>query len=156
MARSCQRRTGRRVAATRAAGSLHAPHRSHRRPPRSSHTTNSPGVGSSTLTTWWAFNRNAFLINVSMRIGPRPPCLELGGPSRIAEVPDACASTGPYRPDTIGIGTDFDRHSDVDFIVAIEDELSDAQVHALQAMHERIYNLDCAWAQHLEGSYFPK
>src|SRR5437667_4736706 len=23
-------------------------------------------------------------------------------------------------------------------------------------MHERIYNLDCAWAQHLEGSYFPK
>jgi hypothetical protein len=51
---------------------------------------------------------------------------------------------------------DFDRHSDVDFIVAIEDDLSDAQVHALQAMHERIYNLDCAWAQHLEGSYFPK
>jgi predicted nucleotidyltransferase len=51
---------------------------------------------------------------------------------------------------------DFDRHSDVDFIVAIEDELSDAQVHALQAMHERIYNVDCAWAQHLEGSYFPK
>ena len=51
---------------------------------------------------------------------------------------------------------DFDRHSDVDFIVAMEDELSDAQVHALQAMHERIYNLDCAWAQHLEGSYFPK
>lgn len=51
---------------------------------------------------------------------------------------------------------DFDRHSDVDFIVAIEEELSDAQVHALQAIHERIYNLDCAWAQHLEGSYFPK
>ena len=51
---------------------------------------------------------------------------------------------------------DFDRHSDVDFIVAIEEELSDAHVHALQAMHERIYNLDCAWAQHLEGSYFPK
>jgi predicted nucleotidyltransferase len=51
---------------------------------------------------------------------------------------------------------DFDRHSDVDFIVAIEEELSDAQVRALQTMHERIYNLDCAWAQHLEGSYFPK
>lgn len=51
---------------------------------------------------------------------------------------------------------DFDRHSDVDFIVAVEEELSDAQVHALQSMHERIYNLDCAWAQHLEGSYFPK
>jgi hypothetical protein len=51
---------------------------------------------------------------------------------------------------------DFDRHSDVDFIVAIEDELSDAQVHALQARHEHIYSLECAWAQHLEGSYFPK
>jgi hypothetical protein len=50
---------------------------------------------------------------------------------------------------------DFDRHSDVDFIVAIEDELSDAQVRALQAKHERIYDLDCPWAQHLEGSYFP-
>jgi hypothetical protein len=23
-------------------------------------------------------------------------------------------------------------------------------------MHERIYHLDCVWAQHLEGSYFPK
>jgi len=51
---------------------------------------------------------------------------------------------------------DFDRHSDVDFIIAIEEELSDDQVDALQAMHERIYSLDCAWAQHLEGSYFPK
>jgi hypothetical protein len=51
---------------------------------------------------------------------------------------------------------DFDRHSDVDFIMVVEEELSDAHVHALQAMHERIYNLDCAWAQQLEGSYFPK
>ncbi len=51
---------------------------------------------------------------------------------------------------------DFDRHSDVDFIIAVEDDLSDDQVHALQTMHERIYNLDCGWAQHLEGSYFPK
>jgi predicted nucleotidyltransferase len=51
---------------------------------------------------------------------------------------------------------DFDRHSDVDFIIAVEEELSDDQVHALQTMHERVYSLDCAWAQHLEGSYFPK
>lgn len=51
---------------------------------------------------------------------------------------------------------DFDRHSDVDFIIAIEEELSDDQVGALQTMHERIYDLDCGWAQHLEGSYFPK
>jgi hypothetical protein len=51
---------------------------------------------------------------------------------------------------------DFDRHSDVDFLIAIKEELPDDQVQALQIMHARIYHLDCAWAQHLEGSYFPK
>jgi len=63
---------------------------------------------------------------------------------------------------------DFDRHSDVDFIMAVEHELSDDQVQALQTMHARIYSLDCGhlhppavaagavWAQHLEGSYFPR
>jgi hypothetical protein len=51
---------------------------------------------------------------------------------------------------------DFDRHSDVDFIMVVEDELSDDQVQALQTTHARIYRLDSAWAQHLEGSYFPK
>jgi len=51
---------------------------------------------------------------------------------------------------------DFDRHSDVDFIVVAEEELSDRQVEALQKVHERLFNLDCPWAQHLEGSYFPK
>ncbi len=51
---------------------------------------------------------------------------------------------------------DFDEHSDVDFIIAIEEELSDDQVNALQLMHGRIYSLESPWAQHLEGSYFPK
>jgi len=51
---------------------------------------------------------------------------------------------------------DFDLHSDVDFIVVLEEELSEAQVAALQAIHRRIYDLDCPWAQHLEGSYFPR
>ena len=51
---------------------------------------------------------------------------------------------------------DFDRHSDVDFIIAIERELLGNQVEALQEMHSRIYDRTCAWAQHLEGSYFPK
>jgi predicted nucleotidyltransferase len=50
----------------------------------------------------------------------------------------------------------FDRHSDVDFIIVVEEELSDDQALALQIMHERVYNLDCGWAQHLEGSYFPR
>jgi hypothetical protein len=51
---------------------------------------------------------------------------------------------------------DFDLHSDVDFVIVVEQELSNEQVAALQAMHARIYDLDCAWAQHLEGSYFPR
>ncbi|MBI4730420.1 MAG: DUF4111 domain-containing protein [Acidobacteria bacterium] len=51
---------------------------------------------------------------------------------------------------------DFDRHSDVDFVIAVEDELSDDQVGGLQAVHARVFDLDCPWAQHLEGSYFPK
>ena len=51
---------------------------------------------------------------------------------------------------------DFDPHSDVDFIVAIEGELSDTQLGSLQAMHGRLYHLESGWAQHLEGSYFPK
>lgn len=51
---------------------------------------------------------------------------------------------------------DFDRHSDVDFIVVTKGELTATQVGALQVMHARIYNLDCEWAKHLEGSYFPE
>jgi len=50
---------------------------------------------------------------------------------------------------------DFDRHSDCDFIIAINHELSDSQVRSLQAMHEQIYDLEPEWAKHLEGSYFP-
>lgn len=51
---------------------------------------------------------------------------------------------------------DFDRHSDVDFVIVVDEALSDGQVETLQILHERVYRLDCAWAQHLEGSYFPK
>jgi hypothetical protein len=51
---------------------------------------------------------------------------------------------------------DFDEHSDVDFIVVSEEELSAEQVEALQVMHGHLYDIDCPWAQHLEGSYFPK
>jgi hypothetical protein len=60
-----------------------------------------------------------------------------------------------YLQGSFAVG-DYDRHSDVDFIIAIEQELSGDQVHALQTLHKRIYSLDCEWAQHLEGSYFPK
>jgi len=50
---------------------------------------------------------------------------------------------------------DFDRHSDVDFVIVVAAELTDGQVNALQAIHRRLYGLPSVWAQHLEGSYFP-
>ena len=62
---------------------------------------------------------------------------------------------GAYLQGSFAVG-DFDVHSDVDFIIVTEAEPTDDQVNALQIMHERIYNLDTRWAQHLEGSYFPK
>lgn len=61
---------------------------------------------------------------------------------------------GAYLQGSFAIG-DFDRHSDVDFVVVVKSELSDEQVNALQALHQRVYGLRSQWAQHLEGSYFP-
>ncbi|HEX3051794.1 MAG TPA: aminoglycoside adenylyltransferase domain-containing protein [Aggregatilineaceae bacterium] len=63
--------------------------------------------------------------------------------------------TGFYLQGSFAVG-DFDEHSDVDFIAVIEDELTGEQVQALDAMHDRIYGMAIPWAQHLEGSYFPK
>jgi predicted nucleotidyltransferase len=62
---------------------------------------------------------------------------------------------GAYLQGSFAVG-DFDLHSDVDFIVVTEEELLPSEVHDLQEVHERIYGLDIPWAQHLEGSYFPK
>lgn len=60
---------------------------------------------------------------------------------------------GAYLQGSFAVG-DYDIHSDVDFIIVVEEELSEKQILALQVMHERIYCLDSRWAQHLEGSYF--
>jgi predicted nucleotidyltransferase len=62
---------------------------------------------------------------------------------------------GAYLQGSFAVG-DFDQHSDVDFIVAIRNEPSEAQVAELQRVHERIYKLESEWARHLEGSYFPE
>jgi len=59
-----------------------------------------------------------------------------------------------YLQGSFAVG-DFDEHSDVDFIVAVSDELSEREVAGLQALHPRVYGLEAPWAQHLEGSYFP-
>lgn len=62
---------------------------------------------------------------------------------------------GVYLQGSFAVG-DFDLHSDVDFIIVIEEDPSDDQVQALQKMHERIFTLESRWAQHLECSYFPR
>ncbi|MDQ2730353.1 MAG: DUF4111 domain-containing protein [Armatimonadota bacterium] len=60
-----------------------------------------------------------------------------------------------YLQGSFAIG-DWDNDSDIDFIVATDHDVSDAELAALQAMHGTIYDLDSDWAKHLEGSYFPK
>lgn len=72
-----------------------------------------------------------------------------------AEVVLGDTFTGAYLQGSFAVG-EFDPHSDVDFIIVIEQALSGEQVQALQEMHGRIYELPSAWAQHLEGSYFPR
>jgi hypothetical protein len=62
---------------------------------------------------------------------------------------------GAYLQGSFAVG-DFDRHSDVDFISVTEEKLTSDQVEALQAMHDQVYQLESGWAQHLEGSYFPR
>jgi hypothetical protein len=61
---------------------------------------------------------------------------------------------GAYLQGSFAIG-DFDEHSDVDFVVVTDEDLSPSQVDQLQAIHKRIYAVDCEWGKHLEGSYFP-
>lgn len=60
-----------------------------------------------------------------------------------------------YLQGSFAIG-DWDADSDIDFIVATNYNVPDAELTALQAMHGRIYDMDSTWAKHLEGSYFPK
>jgi hypothetical protein len=62
---------------------------------------------------------------------------------------------GAYLQGSFAVGG-FDQHSDVDFIVVVEQDLTSNQVDALQVMHDQVYQLDSEWAKHLEGSYFPR
>jgi predicted nucleotidyltransferase len=60
-----------------------------------------------------------------------------------------------YLQGSFAVG-DFDEDSDVDFLIAVEDELSAAELAGLQALHGAIYDLATPWTQHLEGSYVPR
>lgn len=62
---------------------------------------------------------------------------------------------GAYLHGSFATG-DFDLHSDVDFMMVTEKEITNDQLEKLQLMHERIYKHTSSRAQHLEGSYFPK
>jgi RimJ/RimL family protein N-acetyltransferase/predicted nucleotidyltransferase len=62
---------------------------------------------------------------------------------------------GAYLQGSFALG-DADEYSDVDFIVASHDEVSDTELAGLQAMHARLYALESPWGQHLEGSYVPR
>ncbi len=50
----------------------------------------------------------------------------------------------------------FDEHSDIDFAIGVENDLSDEELSALQEFHPQLYLYDSPWAKHLEGSYFPR
>lgn len=62
---------------------------------------------------------------------------------------------GAYLQGSFAIG-DWDEYSDVDFIVVVEQGVSEEEFAGLKELHHRIYDQPCPWAQHLEGSYFPK
>ena len=62
---------------------------------------------------------------------------------------------GAYLQGSFATGG-FDQHSDVDFVIVIQEDLTQDQVDTLQAMHDQVYQLKSTWAQHLEGSYFPR
>jgi hypothetical protein len=62
---------------------------------------------------------------------------------------------GLYLQGSFALG-DADEHSDVDWIAVTDDELTPDQVSALQELHASFYARETPWAQHLEGSYFPK
>jgi predicted nucleotidyltransferase len=62
---------------------------------------------------------------------------------------------GVYLQGSFAVG-DADEHSDVDFLVVIERELTKDEQHELRALHERLFQLPSHWAKHLEGSYVPR
>jgi len=61
---------------------------------------------------------------------------------------------GAYLRGPFAIG-DADEHSDVDFIVVTQHELSEGEQAAVHELHGRLCERDVEWAQHPEGSYVP-
>jgi hypothetical protein len=59
---------------------------------------------------------------------------------------------GMYLDGSLTSG-DFDQASDIDFIVVTDVDVSGDLFYSLQAMHDRIAQIDSVWAIQLEGSY---
>ena len=55
-------------------------------------------------------------------------------------------ATGDFSPD----------RSDIDFVAVTEEEVTDAQLAALKAMHDRFLASDSPWANEIDGSYIPR
>lgn len=88
-------------------------------------------------------------------------------PTSVAEVNDLCARLVTLQQKIFGdrlIGSwlqgsfafgEADENSDVDFVVAVQGELTQDDVKALQAAHKKLRHSGLPWSDHLEGSYFP-
>src|ERR1700719_3506636 len=75
----------------------------------------------------------------------------------VAGVQNALRSNfvGAYLVGSLATG-DFDLDSDIDFLVATDHELNDAEVRSLQTLHVQIHDLGYYPAEHLEGSYMSR
>jgi len=100
---------------------------------------------------------NRIIEQALKRIPSEPyPELRLVLETLVGGVQDAVKANfvGLYLVGSLAIG-DFDHDSDIDFLVVTNQELTDAQVQSLQAMHLGLHGLGYYPAQHLEGSYIP-
>ncbi|MEM6431972.1 MAG: aminoglycoside adenylyltransferase domain-containing protein [Deinococcota bacterium] len=60
-----------------------------------------------------------------------------------------------YLQGSFGLG-DWDEHSDVDISIVVQDTLDESTLSKLLHMHAELFELASPWAQHLDGSYFPR
>jgi hypothetical protein len=50
----------------------------------------------------------------------------------------------------------FDEHSDIDFVIGVDHDLSQEEIKPLQEFHRQLYDHESPWAKHLEGNYIPR
>jgi len=50
----------------------------------------------------------------------------------------------------------FDEHSDIDFVIGIENDLTREELDSLHEFHRQLFEFESPWSKHLEGSYIPR